>query len=341
MSADVTERESRILKGVTLVCTVYREAAGISEFLDSIAAMHAQPEEFIILDGGSDDGTVETIRERFASWEAGVQCRLIVDPSCTIISTPAPIAKGRNRAIREARNEIIAVTDAGCLADRDWLGTIVGPLRQESAVAMVGGWYRPLVRTFFDECQAFASFRAPESVDASTFLPSSRSVAFRKRTWQDVGGYPEIGLAAEDTLFDIRVRATGAHIVYEPSAIVYWKLRHSVRLFAQLIYRYGVGDGFCRIERMNAIRNAGKLGVGFLLLIGSILVHPALIIAALAYWWFLPFVYNPREAFRFRRLVHYPVIAILKIVSDASYLLGYLVGRQSREYPRFRRVSGS
>ncbi len=341
MSADVTRHGSRILPGVTLVCTVYREAAGIGEFLDSIAAMHAQPEEFIILDGGSDDGTVETIRERFATWEAGVQCRLIIDPSCTIASTPAPIAKGRNIAIREARHDLIAVTDAGCLVDPDWLGAIVGPLLREHSVTMVGGWYEPLIRNFFDECQALASFRPPASVNAETFLPSSRSVAFRKRIWQAVGGYPEIGLAAEDTLFDLRVRSSGERIVYESSAIVHWKLRPSVRLFGRLIYRYGVGDGFCRIERMNAVRNAGKLGVGLVLLGLGVAMHPAFIALALVYWWLLPFVFKLREAFRIRRMAQYPVVAFLKIVSDLAYVSGFLVGWNSRAYPRYHRIPGS
>lgn len=341
MAEPTKDPSSRILSGVTLVCTVYRERAGISEFLDSIAGMRRQPGEFIILDGGSDDGTVDLIRERFAAWEEGVQCRLIIDRSCTIASTPAPIAKGRNIAIREAKHEIIAITDAGCLVDPDWLQSIVTPLLQDSSVGMVGGWYEPLVRTFFDECQGLASFRPPESVRGETFLPSSRSVAFRRSIWRSVGGYPEIGLAAEDTLLDMRVRAAGFRIVYEPSAIVYWKLRPSVRLFGRLIYRYGVGDGFCRIERWNAVRNAMKLGIGALLLGLGITIHPVFIAAAVAYWWLLPFAYKPREAFRIRRIAHYPVVAFLKIVSDAAYLLGYFVGRNSAEYPRFQRVSGS
>ena len=49
-----------------------------------------------------------------------------------------------------------------------------------------------------------------DEVDPATFLPSSRSVAFRKAAWAAVGGYPEWLDYCEDLVFDLSLRERGA-----------------------------------------------------------------------------------------------------------------------------------
>ena len=61
------------------------------------------PEEIVIADGGSEDGTLEELNSR----ERGLLLvRVFVAPG-------ANIAAGRNIAVREARHDWIACTDAG------------------------------------------------------------------------------------------------------------------------------------------------------------------------------------------------------------------------------------
>ena len=42
-----------------------------------------------------------------------------------------------------------------------------------------------------------------------TFLPSGRSIAFKKSAWKEVGGYPENLYTGEDTLFDLKLKEKG------------------------------------------------------------------------------------------------------------------------------------
>ena len=78
-------------------------------------------------------------------------------------------------------------------------------------------------------------------------FPSSRSLAFRKQVWKDAGGYPEYTLTAEDTFFNRMITRKGYKFYTQRSAIVYWKMRESLKDFAKQYYKYGEGDGFMRI----------------------------------------------------------------------------------------------
>jgi hypothetical protein len=203
---------------------------------------------------------------------------------------------------------------------------------------MSGGWYEPLPTSFFEACQAYAYFRSVNSVSAATFLPSSRSVAFRKTTWEEVGGYPETTYTAEDTVFDLAVRRLSGRIVFAPRALVYWKLRPTLRTYAAMIYRYGFGDGFCRILPMKPLKNLAKLAVAVVLIAAGIAVHWSAFVVLLIYWWLLPFLSRPADAFRPQMAAKYPLIALLKVVSDAAYVMGYVEGLMTMRHPEFRRI---
>jgi len=337
-AAGTSHRTPVILDDVSLVCTMYNEAATVEEFFRAIAGMTCWPSEIIVVDGGSTDGTPEKIQAAFRTELSSASCKLIVDDTCNIRHTPGPIAKGRNIGIRAATGSIIAVTDAGCLVDKHWLEALVRRFRQDPSLQMVGGWYEPVPRGYFETCQVFASFRPLDAVDPATFLPSSRSVAFTKAVWQDVGGYPEIALAAEDTIFDLAVRERTSAIGFAPDAVVYWRLRPNLSTYANLIYRYGFGDGFCRILVGGLLKNILKLVLGFGLLASGVLIHWSFLVALVGYWWLLPFLWRIREAFRWRHIHRYPMISLIKILSDGSYVAGYLAGLLSTSYPRFHRI---
>ena len=91
-------------KTVTVVMTVKNDAIGCGVTLDSLAGQTHVPDEIIIVDGGSTDGTVEVIRKHAAD-----------NPRIRLIEAVGTnIAQGRNIAADAAAGEIIASTDSGC-----------------------------------------------------------------------------------------------------------------------------------------------------------------------------------------------------------------------------------
>ena len=123
---------------ISLITTLYNESKNIEAFLDSYKKQTVYADEFIIVDGGSTDGTINFINN-FIEKNKDLNIRLIVDESCSKKFVKGPIARGRNVAIKNAKYHYIAVTDAGCVLDSKWFEEIIKPF-QDKKVDVVSGW---------------------------------------------------------------------------------------------------------------------------------------------------------------------------------------------------------
>jgi len=85
----------------------------------------------------------------------------------------------------------------------------------------------------------------PQRFDPRTFIPSARSVAFRKEVWERVGGYNEkLKNAGEDTLFFYDSLKNNFRIERVEKAKVVWQETHNMSLRKSLkkFYNYAKGD---------------------------------------------------------------------------------------------------
>jgi glycosyltransferase involved in cell wall biosynthesis len=218
---------------ISLIITVRNEAATLPGLLDTIVRQTRLPTEIVIVDGGSSDGTPDIARQ----YSSPVPIRLLERPGLNI-------SQGRNAAIEAAYYPIIAVTDAGVRLDTLWLETLVTPLLDESAqIDVVSGFFLPDPHTPFEQALGATVLPTLPDIDPATFLPSSRSVAFRKDAWDAVGGYPEWLDYSEDLVFDLRLRDLGKRFLFAPQAVAHFRPRPTLRAFFQQYYRYARGDG--------------------------------------------------------------------------------------------------
>jgi glycosyltransferase involved in cell wall biosynthesis len=224
---------------VSVIATVYNEGESLHRLLDSLAAQTRPPDEVVICDGGSCDNTVailESYRDRLPNLRV-------------IVETGANISRGRNVAIAAARGPIIAATDAGVRLSPQWLAELVAPFEEDrfGRVKAVAGFFVPDVAGIFQTAMAATTLPLAEEIDERSFLPSSRSVAFTKDTWQRAGGYPEWLDYCEDLIFDFRINAQCADcptvFVWRSEARVHFRPRTSLRSFWIQYYRYARGDG--------------------------------------------------------------------------------------------------
>jgi glycosyltransferase involved in cell wall biosynthesis len=226
---------------VSLITTERNEAGAIREFIDSVLEQSLRPDEIVIADADSTDGTKEIIQEYI---DQGAPLKLVVVPGNRSV--------GRNAAIEAAAHEIIAVADVGCRLDRDWFKNITQPFRDNAETAMVAGGFKAEPKTAFERVSTQLMLPDEDERDVRTWLPSSRSIAFTKTAWRTAGKYPDyhefekrlqMKCGGEDTLFDLALKDAGYEFADGLKAIVWWRPRPDFKSFYLQYYWYAVGDG--------------------------------------------------------------------------------------------------
>lgn len=203
---------------VSLVIPVKNEAESVVEVLASVAGQTAPPDEVVVVDGGSTDGTPDLTESWARSNPFGARVRVVRTPQ-------ASPGRGRNVGIEAARNEWIALTDAGIRLDPDWLRQLTGVAARDPRVDVVYGNFEPVPASFFERCAAL-TYVPPKQTRGGRMMrgPSVASCLLRRGVWAAVGGFPDLR-AAEDLIFMERVQAAGFPVDWAPAATAHWRLQ--------------------------------------------------------------------------------------------------------------------
>ncbi len=304
------------------VCTtVYNEENSIALLLNSLLNQSKKPDEIIIVDSESSDDTAKIVKEFQLKNKL---IKLIVQKSSR--------AEGRNIAIKNAQNEIIAVTDAGCVPKIDWLEKITLPFANKNT-EVVAGFYEMLVETSFQKaCSVFLG--VPALKFNAKYLPSARSIAFKSKIWAEVGGFPEdLSDTAEDTMFVYKLTQMNKNITRVKDAVVIWKMPHKINEFVYKMYSYAKGDAETRLfynkSKGLSSHNIKVLSIflRYLLFFYLIFALPPIgvfIILTYIFWAFWK-VY----------IIHKSTAAgvwgpVLQILSDIAVMTGFLVGIKAK-----------
>lgn len=218
---------------VAVVATVFNERSSLPRLLQSLREQVLQPDEVIIVDAGSTDGTWELLQKWQEEWPLlrALQVRGVGR------------SEGRNIGFRMAESSWVAVTDAGVVLDRHWLAHLIAAKVAQPSAEVVSGFFCMAPSNLFELALGAVTLPRQEEVDRARFLPSSRSVLVAKSAWQEAGGYPEWLDLCEDLVFDLQLRANGVSFAFAPEAIVWFRPRTSVRQFFRQYFGYARGDG--------------------------------------------------------------------------------------------------
>lgn len=226
---------------ISFVATVLNEEKSINLLLDSLVGQTKQPNEIIIVDGGSTDGTIDLIQK------AKIKNQKFKS-KLKIIQMVGNRSSGRNEGIKKATGDIIAVSDAGCVLDKDWLAEVTKPL-QEKDIEVVAGYYKGRAENIFQKCLIPYVLVMPDHTDPAAFLPASRSMAFRKSVWEKAKGFDTQYSLNEDYVFAKKLQKMKTTMVFNPDAIVYWIPRSTFADAYTMFYRFAQGDAQARIFR--------------------------------------------------------------------------------------------
>jgi glycosyltransferase involved in cell wall biosynthesis len=311
---------------VSVIATVLNERESVPHLLDSLLSQTRPPDEVVIVDGGSTDGT-PAVLEAYAA-RGDLPLRVLVRPG-------ANISQGRNAAVEAAAGEVIASTDAGVRLSPEWLAALIAPFKAPGGekVAVVSGFFLPDPQSDFETALGATTLPALADISPERFAPSSRSVAYRKAAAQTVGGYPEWLDYCEDLIFDFKLRERYGPFPFAPRAVAYFRPRPTLRAFVRQYYRYARGDG-----------KAGLFARRHLIRYLTYFVAAPLLLALAAWhslWWGLGFVAG--GAFMFgtpwkrlrpmtrgwglaRRLRACAWVPVIRVAGDVAKMIGYPVG---------------
>ena len=210
---------------VSVVVPVRDEEESLPALLESLLDQSLAPEEILIIDGGSRDGTV-ACAHRHA--DRGVRVMEI---------GPAYPGRGRNEGIKAARNPWIALIDAGCVPERQWIEALVSTLSKDRKACVVFGQVVPKLESEWDVAQALSLVSSVDPRDGCR-APFIASCLLHRSIWETVGGFPEHLRAAEDLVFFDRVDNAGISTSRSSQAVVHWTLAKDPRAIFKRLRLY-------------------------------------------------------------------------------------------------------
>ena len=215
---------------VSICITTLNEEKTIAKLLTGLIYQTFEPDEIIIVDGGSKDETPKIIKD-FSKRSKKIK----------LIIKRCSRSRGRNIAVSNAKNNLIAMTDAGCIPEKNWLERIINPFKVKT-VDVVAGFYKMEVSNSIQK--AFSVFLGVHPKDFNNkFLPSTRSIAFTKRAWGRIGGFDEnLKDTAEDSLFNYKAIKLGLNFARVKNAKVKWLMPETFTEFFYKLFKYSQGD---------------------------------------------------------------------------------------------------
>lgn len=201
---------------VTVLMPVYNGAAFLRDAMESILGQTYSDFEFLIVDDGSVDATVNIILS-------------YADPRIRLVRNAENIGQTRtlNRGLAEARGEFVARQDADDMSEPQRLAEQIAFLDAHTEIALAGSWYRKI-----DVDGSPLGKRRLPSDPASIrwalrfFCPIVHSAAIWRRELvaSTVGVYDEHYASAQDYDYWLRI-AERFHTANIPKSLVAYRIQ--------------------------------------------------------------------------------------------------------------------
>jgi glycosyltransferase AglE len=234
-SLAMTRDDRRALPFVSVVVPVYNDRRRIGACLAALLDQ-AYPRncyEVIVVDNGSIDGTREVVAAQ---------------PVTLLVETRVRGSyAARNRALREARGEVIAFTDADCVPTRQWIAAGVHALEAQAA-DLAGGAVRLVASPRPSGAEIYDSITnmRQERTIRERQVAKTASLFVRARLFETLGPFTDSLPSGGDVDWTGRATRRGYRLIFVQEAEVIHPTR---RLLALLGKQFRVGRGQYGLRR--------------------------------------------------------------------------------------------
>jgi glycosyltransferase involved in cell wall biosynthesis len=240
----VSERAD-VTIGVVIPCR--NEAHWIAEVLDALLEQDRRPDEVVVVDDGSTDGTGAEV-DRWRLTNQSMPLRIIAGQA-------RGVAAAVNTGIAALGTDVVVRLDGHCRPAADYVRR-TSELAVSPGVGVAGGAWtiRPSAESTEAAAIAIAvehplgsggaAYRRPspvqqaavESVESVDTVPFG---CFRRSLWRELGGLDERLWSNEDYDFNFRVRQRGLQVALDPAIRCTYYARPTLATLARQYGRYG------------------------------------------------------------------------------------------------------
>ncbi len=211
---------------VSVIILNYNGKEYLEECIDSILQQTYRNLEITIVDNGSQDGSVELVKEKYLD-----KVNLIEN------GTNLGFALGNNIGISSARGNYIALLNNDAVADINWLNALIDSAQRSEK--NVGMWASKIL--FYDKpniIDTAGHLMYPDGLnrgrgkaeldikqydkEEEVFFPSGCAALYSKRMLEQIGLFdPDFFAYGDDTDIGLKARIAGWKCLYVPNAVVY------------------------------------------------------------------------------------------------------------------------
>jgi poly-beta-1,6-N-acetyl-D-glucosamine synthase len=237
---DAAEEPDGGWPGVSVLIPAYNEQAVIGTSVAAALASDYPELEVLVLDDGSTDGTEAAALEASAG-----------DPRCRVIRDPVNRGKADqlNGGFKQARHELVAVTDADTHMHPQALKMLVARMCRSQLLAAIAGAPHVTNRGRFflamqilEAASIIGLMRRTQSLTGRVGVVAGVLGLFRRDRVLAVGGY-DPRMATEDIDLTWKLLLDGWQTAYEPRALVGMQVPASIRTLWAQRKRWARGQG--------------------------------------------------------------------------------------------------
>lgn len=224
---------------VSIIVPVKNGESTVGELLDSLMQLDYDKNkiEIIVVDGNSTDKTREVVAKY---------------PVKLVTENGEGLNAARNTGVAHSSGEIVAFTDADCVAPLNWVRRIVENFKTQNIGCVGGttkGYYRDFLSKYSDESiipvlRRFKKYEVRNNVGAKQQYPAGCNMAIRKKAIESLGGFDEsihFGFD-EDELIERICKEQNYKLILDPELSIRHKHRARLKELLKQNFRYGRGN---------------------------------------------------------------------------------------------------
>jgi glycosyltransferase involved in cell wall biosynthesis len=273
------------LMGVSVILPILNEERDLRESVSAILAQNYHGDLEVILALGPSIDRTNAIANELAAADSRV---VLVD------NPTGRTANGLNAAIAKSKYPIISRIDGHSEISPTYLSDATELLNKTGAVN-VGGIMAAVGKTKFEKTVATA-MRSPLGVGSSRFHvggvagPADTVYlgTFKKSALLEVGGYDERFTRAQDWELNFRLRKNGGVIWFDPSLVVTYRPRSTIKALAKQYFQYGtwrraVSRSHKGSVNLRYLAPPTALAINIISLVLGLVISPAFLIPLATY----------------------------------------------------------